>query len=253
VVLDATGDRPMIGPTVAAMAAATVVGVGWRCRPRPPTRRPAAPGEAIEHRRRPSHRRRDTRIVVAGVGVVAVAIAPELVVPVVTILALWIMWRPRVERRRTRERIERELPDAVDLLVLAVRAGLTPAAAVREVADTTPAPVGSGFARVVHRLDRGETFADAIVALRDDLGPPADALVDVITTTTRYGLPLEPVLDQLVAEAREARRRHRQADARRLPIRLSFPLVTCTLPSFVLLAIVPAVIAALSSLGPSAW
>jgi len=34
---------------------------------------------------------------------------------------------------------------------------------------------------------------------------------------------------------------------------LSFPLVVCTLPSFVLLAIAPAVIAALSSLGGTAW
>jgi tight adherence protein C len=36
-------------------------------------------------------------------------------------------------------------------------------------------------------------------------------------------------------------------------VKLSFPLVVCTLPSFVLLAIVPAMIAALSSLGGSAW
>jgi tight adherence protein C len=62
------------------------------------------------------------------------------------------------------------------------------------------------------------------------------------------------VLDQLTIEAREARRRLEQAEARRLPVRLSFPLVLCTLPSFVLLAIVPAVIAALSSLGTTtAW
>ena len=36
--------------------------------------------------------------------------------------------------------------------------------------------------------------------------------------------------------------------ARRLPVRLSFPLVVCTLPSFVLLAIAPAVLGALSTL-----
>jgi tight adherence protein C len=61
------------------------------------------------------------------------------------------------------------------------------------------------------------------------------------------------VLDQLTIEIRAARRRLDQAAARKLPVRLSFPLVTCTLPSFVLLAIAPAVIAALSSLGGTAW
>ena len=75
----------------------------------------------------------------------------------------------------------------------------------------------------------------------------------MIATSDRYGLPLGPVLDQLTTEARDSRRRLDQAAARKLPVRLSFPLVACTLPSFVLLAIVPAVIAALSSLGGSAW
>jgi tight adherence protein C len=60
------------------------------------------------------------------------------------------------------------------------------------------------------------------------------------------------MLDQLSTEARAARRRLDEADARKLPVRLSFPLVVCTLPSFILLAIAPAVIAALSSLGSSA-
>ena len=64
---------------------------------------------------------------------------------------------------------------------------------------------------------------------------------------------LAPALEQLSAEARRSRRRRDEADARRLPVRLSFPLVVCTLPSFVLLAIAPAVLAALSSLGATAW
>ena len=64
----------------------------------------------------------------------------------------------------------------------------------------------------------------------------------------RDGLPLGPVLDRLADEARAARRRLGEAEARRLPVRLTFPLVTCTLPSFVLLAIAPAVLGALSTL-----
>ena len=59
------------------------------------------------------------------------------------------------------------------------------------------------------------------------------------------------MLESLAHEARASRRRQHEATARRLPVRLSFPLVVCTLPSFVLLAIAPAVIAALSSLSLS--
>ena len=49
-------------------------------------------------------------------------------------------------------------------------------------------------------------------------------------------------------EARQHRRRGAEAAARELPVRLSFPLVLCTLPAFVLVAIVPLLVGALSSL-----
>ena len=70
----------------------------------------------------------------------------------------------------------------------------------------------------------------------------------MIATADRDGLPLAPALDRLAADARTTRRRLGEAAARRLPVRLIFPLVTCTLPSFVLLAIAPAVLGALSTL-----
>ncbi len=65
-----------------------------------------------------------------------------------------------------------------------------------------------------------------------------------IGTASRW----RPALDRLAADARTARRRIGEAAARRLPVRLTASLVTCTLPSFVLLAIKPAVLGALSTL-----
>jgi pilus assembly protein TadC len=44
------------------------------------------------------------------------------------------------------------------------------------------------------------------------------------------------------------RRRQAEAAARALPVRLSFPLVLCLLPAFVLLGIVPAMVPALQGL-----
>jgi tight adherence protein C len=160
--------------------------------------------------------------------------------------------RPILAVRRRRREAERALPDALDLLVLSIRAGLTPQQAIAELAVHAPESVREAFASIVHRIARGSSFADALTVLPETLGPRTVGLADVIATSDRYGLPLGPVLDQLTTEARDARRRLDQADARKLPVRLAFPLVVCTLPSFVLLAIAPAVIAALSSLGASA-
>lgn len=159
--------------------------------------------------------------------------------------------RPLLAERRRRRSAVQAMPDAVERFVLLVHAGLSPHLAVRAAADAVPTPLQPAFDAVVHRLDRGAPLADAVGALPEVLGPRAAPLADAIGVAERYGLPLEPMLDQLARDARHERRRLDEAAARRLPVRLAFPLVTCTLPSFVLVAIAPAVIAALSSLGTS--
>jgi tight adherence protein C len=158
-----------------------------------------------------------------------------------------------VAARRRRAAVHRQLPDAIDLVVLVVRAGLTPLEAVREVATVGPPSTRAGFREVVRRTERGQPFAEALAALVDELGPSAAPIVELIAAADRYGVALTTALDDLTRDARFARRRADEADARKLAVRLSFPLVACTLPSFVLLAIAPAVIAALSTLTTTEW
>jgi pilus assembly protein TadC len=174
--------------------------------------------------------------------------------------------RPRPDRPAVRFRLrfrfparhvggtsERSIADTIELLVIVVRAGLTTRQAIEHLAATAPPPARPAFTEAVTRLDRGQPPADALEALPDVLGREARTVVDLIGPADRYGLPLAPALELLAAEARRSRRRQDEADARRLPVRLSFPLVVCTLPSFVLLAIAPTVLAAISSLRGSAW
>jgi tight adherence protein C len=161
--------------------------------------------------------------------------------------------RPLVEARRDVARVAAALPDALELFVLIVHAGLTPRQAVEFLAIRAPHSVRHGFLAVVERLHRGDPLADALRALPDLLGSSTLGLADLIGSADRYGLPLAPVLGQLADQARADRRRAADAAARSLPVKLAFPLVVCTLPSFVLLAIVPAVMAALSSLQDTSW
>ena len=139
--------------------------------------------------------------------------------------------------RRHVARATAALPDAIELLTLVIRSGMTPTAAVE-----------GAFAEVVHRMHRGERLADALDVFAVQLGPAAAGFADALATADRFGLPIEPVLDRLAIDVRADRRRLAERHARTLPVKLSFPLVLCTLPSFVLLAIAPAVIGALATL-----
>jgi tight adherence protein C len=241
--------------TAVATAGSTVVG---RRLSRPQRRLPDHAAADPDHLAAAPTARRPGRGATAVASLVGIT-AAALIVGALAVIGIWVSvvivrrLRPIRAERRRRAQSERSLPAAMDLLVLSVRAGLTPQQAAGELASTQPGPVGEAFTEVIRRTQRGQLFADALGALGELLGPGAGALADVIAASDRHGLALGPTLDQLAFEAAAARQRLDQADARRLPVKLSFPLVTCTLPSFVLLAIVPAMIAALSSLGGPAW
>lgn len=150
--------------------------------------------------------------------------------------------------RRARAAALAALPDLIELVIVGVRAGLTPAAALEIAEQHVAGALRPAVAEVVHRLHRGARLADALGALPELLGPLAAAFADTLGTADRYGQPLEPALDRLAVDARTERRRQAERYARTLPVRLLFPLVVCTLPAFVLLAIVPALLGAVSTL-----
>jgi len=59
----------------------------------------------------------------------------------------------------------------------------------------------------------------------------------VLAGAERYGTPLLPALDRLALDARLDRRRRAEEAARRVPVKLLFPLVLCVLPAFGLLTV----------------
>lgn len=258
--------NPSTGPGVLALAAsvstAALVTLTLHAGRRPAARRPivarlgdaeAAGPTARTRRDDPSLLARSpawtTTLVAAVAGTAAIT---QLGLPATILLVVVTIGARPLRRRRSAKRRKRQIdaaiPDAIELLVLIIQAGLTPGQAVAAVRQVVPEPLRAGFDAIAHRLQRGQRLADALVALPELLGPTAAPLADAIASADRYGLPLAPILDRLADDARADRRRLADAHARTLSVRLSFPLVVCTLPAFVLLAIMPAVLGALSSL-----
>jgi pilus assembly protein TadC len=153
-------------------------------------------------------------------------------------------------RRRARGAdvaLAREVPVALDLLGVAVGAGCTPYLAVEVAARWSPAPVAAAFTEVLRSCALGLDFQsalDAVARATPRLRPVADALL----ATDRLGVPVGPVLVRLAEEDRTALRRAAEAHARRIPVRLLFPLVFLVLPAFVLLTVVPGLAAGLGRL-----
>src|SRR5262245_21341215 len=141
--------HPARGRTVTALAAAwvaLVVAGAWRWRP-PPSRAVVVAAAASRTRtRRPVL---PALLAVAGF-VLALVWPPLAFVAVGSAVAAPRVARRRAERGR-RLAIQRQLPDVVDLLVVAIAAGLTPALAVERLAFLAPEPFSAAFAEIERR------------------------------------------------------------------------------------------------------
>jgi tight adherence protein C len=162
-------------------------------------------------------------------------------------------WALPMLRGRRRERgrlaaLAADLPEVVDLLVLAVGAGLTVPFAVAAVARHAKGPLAAELRRVLDDVDHGRRLADALDEVPARAGESARPLVAALVASERYGAPVVSGLERLAGDVRRDRRRRAEEAARRVPVKLLFPLVMCTLPAFALLTVAPLIAGTLGSL-----
>lgn len=150
-------------------------------------------------------------------------------------------------RRRHEGRLVDELPEVVDLLAVALGAGLTIRLAVDAVIARLDGLIVDELRRVRRDADRGLRLGDALERL-GRLGEPVRPLAEALCASERYGVPIGAALAAVADDARIRRRRRAEEAARRLPVALLFPLVCCVLPAFVLLTVVPLLAGSLASL-----
>jgi tight adherence protein C len=240
---------PVVAAVLGATAAVAVLGVAASnparavrvpVPPAPTSATPVAAGSVLGNACR--------TLCIALLALTAGTVAPPLVV--VPPAAVWVRHRTRALRReRELQRgIAKGLPDAVDLLLLCTEAGWSLPIAHPEVAVRVPPPLGDALAAAAAAADGGLPRSDALVAALSPLGDRARALGHVLADHLHYGVSLAPGLERLGLELRLDRRRRAELDARRVPVRLLGPLVTCILPAFALLTVVPLLAASLRAL-----
>src|SRR5262249_33298894 len=134
------------------------------------------------------------------------------------------------------------------LFVLVVGSGLNARLALDALASRAPPPWRANLEATRDRVAFGQPLADAVAQLGRDLGESAWPLTNALASAERDGTPLLPVLHRAAHDPRAERRRTNEAAARRLPVKLLFPLVVCILPAFALLTIAPLLAGALRSL-----
>lgn len=205
---------------------------------------------AVRGRRHATARAAAKRVGAAAFAAVVTAVVlPASLAPVSALLAYLA---PALRaRRRARARLaafEDDLPDVVDLLVLAAGAGWNVHLSVEAVGRRGSGPLACELRRATGEIQRGKRLADALEELPARCGESIRPLVSALCAGERYGIPLATSLGRMADEVRAAQRRRGEEAARRIPVALLFPLVLCILPAFGLLTVAPLLVTAIRSL-----
>ena len=151
--------------------------------------------------------------------------------------------------RRTRDRkrkIFEGFPDALDLMVVCVEAGMGLDAAIKRVGDEMALRnkvLSDEFRMLSLELRAGKPRADALrsLAMRTDL-EDVSSLVTLLIQTERFGTRVAQAL-RVHSDAMRTKRYQRAEEiASKLPVKILFPLVLFILPAQLLTLLGPAVI-----------
>jgi tight adherence protein C len=154
---------------------------------------------------------------------------------------LWLARRTRERLRMTR----RDLPALLDLLRVAIEAGLAPPQALAAVAARSAAPLAREWDAVAQQIQLGLPLREALDGLTRRLpAPELRAFASALNRAARHGAPLSDTLAAQARDARLARRRRIEEEAAKASPKIQLVVALLLVPS-VLLIVAAALAAAM--------
>jgi tight adherence protein C len=143
--------------------------------------------------------------------------------------------------RRRREQIKAELPDALDLLMVSVEAGLGFDGAVGKLTEHMEGPLAQEFALTLNEMRIGESRQEAMRRLTDRVdAPEVAAFTRAIIQSDQLGMSLGRILRVQAADSRLRRQSAAEEKAMKAPIKMLFPTVLFIFPAMFLVILGPA-------------
>jgi len=234
---------------LAVVAAAAAIALLVRSRPTLPADHRAAAATRPTSEVDWLHRRRPLWSGLVGVAAVVFVSGP-IGVPAgaVAAVATWVAIgraEPATVRARRRA-VARDLPHVVALFAASLRSGAAPADAIDQVCRALPGPAADRLAGVAARLALGLDPGQVWSSLAED--PPLVALGRTLARAHTTGAPVVAAVERLADELARSGRAESEERARAVGVQAAVPLGLCLLPAFVLIGIVPLVVALLTGL-----
>ena len=171
--------------------------------------------------------------------VYAILVAVMLVIVGFNLPQMWV--KSKISRRK--EKITEGFPDALDLLVVCVEAGMGLDQAISRVAaemEMTNKPISEEFKMLNMEMRAGLTRRDALknLSARTDLDD-VNSLVTLIIQTDKFGTSVGQALRVHSDTMRTKRYQRAEERAAKIPTKLIFPLLLFIFPSMFIVFLAP--------------
>jgi tight adherence protein C len=156
--------------------------------------------------------------------------------------------RKRAQRRF--EKIDYELPELIDLLVVTVEAGLGFNGSLQVASERLRGPLGDELRLTMQQQSMGLTTYEALSNMLERCDTPLmRSFVRSVLQGETLGVSIGKIMRDLATEMRKRRRQGAEEKAQKAPIKILFPLVFLIFPSMFVILLGPAVYAFTKSFG----
>jgi tight adherence protein C len=152
--------------------------------------------------------------------------------------------------KRRLEKIEVELPELIDLLVVTLEAGIGFNAAIHRSAERMTGPLADEIRLTLHEHDLGLEMNQALVNFLERCDAPSvRAFVRAVVQSEKLGVSIGQVMRELAGDIRKRRRQIVEEKAQKAPIKILFPLVLLILPALLMIVLYPGLYSIVQVLG----
>ncbi|PJF22159.1 MAG: type II secretion system protein [Phototrophicales bacterium] len=150
--------------------------------------------------------------------------------------------------RKRQENIIKALPDALDLLVICVEAGLGFDMAMGKVYEKWDNELALAFGRVLREIQLGKLRREALKDMADRMDvPDVNAFTAAIIQADQLGVSMATILRVQSDQMRTKRRQRAQEKAQQAPVKMMIPMVLLIFPSIWIVLLGPAVLQVMAS------
>jgi tight adherence protein C len=148
------------------------------------------------------------------------------------------------------EKVERDLPELIDLLVVTVEAGLGFNGSLQITSQKMDGPLGDELRLTLQEQRMGLSTSEALTNLLARCDTPSmRSFVRSVLQGQTLGVSIGQIMRALALEMRKRRRAAAEEKAQKAPIKLLFPLVFLIFPSMFIVLLFPALYSFVASFG----